>query len=77
MDPINTVRIHQHPPVLEIFMRHNWMRYFEKLRGYDDEVAREFSLSLIPLNMIHATVMVRALSIGLTPKLISIITNFP
>ena len=65
-EPINTVRIHQHPPVLEIFTRHNWMGYFEKLRGYDDEVARDVALSLIPLTRSHATVVVRGLSIELT-----------
>ena len=66
-DPINNVRIHQHSPILEIFRRHDWMGYFEKLRGYDDEVARDFSLSLIPLTRAHATVVVRGLSIELTP----------
>jgi len=39
------------------------MGYFEKLRGYDDEVARDFSLSLIPLTKVHAIVVVRGLSI--------------
>ena len=48
-EPTNTLRIHQHPLVVEIFTRHNWMVFFEKMRGYDDEVARDFSLSLIPL----------------------------
>jgi len=75
--PINTVRIHQHPQVLEIFTRHNWMGYFEKIRGYDDEVAQDFSLSLIPLTRVHATVVVIGLSIELTSGFISRITNFP
>jgi len=75
--PINTVRIHQHPKVLEIFTRHNWMGYFEKLRGYDDEDAQDFSLSIIPLTRVHVTVVVRGLSIDLTPELISIITTLP
>ena len=74
-EPINIVRIHQHPPVLESFTKHNWMGYFEKLIRYDDEVARDFSLSLIPLTRTHATVVVRGLSIELTPELISKITT--
>ena len=74
-EPINTGRIHQVPPVLEIFTRHNWMGYFEKLRGYDDEVARDFVLSLIPLTRTHATIVVRGLSIELTLDLISRITT--
>ena len=62
-EPTNTVRIHQHHPMLEIFTRHNWMDFFEKLRGYDDEVAKYFSLYLIPLIRTHATVVVRDLFI--------------
>jgi len=53
------------------------MGYFEKLRGYDDEVARDFALSLIPLTRVHATIVVRGLSIELTPELISRITTLP
>lgn len=58
-------------------MRHNWMGYFEKLRGYDDEVTQDFSLSLIPLTRTHATIVVRGLSIEVTPELISRITTLP
>lgn len=53
------------------------MGYFEKLRGYDNEVARDFSLSLIPLTRVHATIVVRGLAIELTPELISSITTLP
>ena len=69
------MRIQQHPQVLEIFTRHNWMEFFKKLRGYDDEVDQYFSLSLIPLTKFHAHVMVRGLSIELTPELISRVTT--
>ena len=51
------------------------MGYFEKLRGYDDEVARDFALCLIPLTRTHAIVVVGALSIELTPKIIGWITK--
>jgi len=60
-----------------MFTRHNWIRYFEKLRGYHDEVAQEFPFLLIPLTKIHATIVVRGLSIELTPKLIREITTLP
>jgi len=53
------------------------MGYFKKLRGYNDEVARDFALSLIPLTRVHATIVVRGLSIELTPKLINIVTTLP
>lgn len=62
-EPINIVRIYLHPHVLEIFKRHNWMGFFESLRGYDDEVAIYFAPSLIPLTRTHATIVVKGLSI--------------
>ncbi len=76
-EPTNTVRIQQHPQVLEIFTRHTWMGLFEKFRGYDDEVAQEFALSLTPHNRIHATVVIRGLAIDLTLELISRVTTLP
>ena len=45
-DPTNSTRIHAHPQVVEIFTRENWINFFEKLGGFDDEIAHEFSLSL-------------------------------
>lgn len=53
------------------------MWYIEKSRGYDDELARYFALSLIPLTRTHATIVVRGLSIELTPEIISRITTLP
>jgi len=53
------------------------MGFFKKFRGYDDEVAQEFSLSLTPLTRIHATVVIRGLSIELTLELISRVTTLP
>jgi len=40
-------------------------------------VARDFSLSLLPLTRTHATIVVRGLSIELTPELIRRITTLP
>ena len=62
-EPTNTTRIHQYPPVVEIFTRHQWMGFFERMRGYDDEVARDFALSLIPLTRTHGTAVVKGLSV--------------
>jgi len=76
-EPTNTVRIQQHPHVLEIFTRHKWMGFFEKFKGYDDEVAQEFALSLTPHTKIHATVVIRGLTIGLTPELIKRVATLP
>ena len=71
------MRIHEHPPLVEIFPRHNWMGYFEKLRGYDDEVARYFALSIITLTRTHVTLVVRGPSIEFSAELISRITTLP
>jgi len=76
-EPTNIVRIQQHPQELEIFIRHQWMGFFEKFIGYDDEVAQEFSHSLTRHNRIHATIIVRGLTIDLTPELISRVTTLP
>ena len=47
------------------------------MMGYDDEVTKDFSLSLIPLTRTHATVVVKGLSVEITPKIISKITTLP
>ena len=75
--PTNTIRIQQHPQVLEIFMRHQWMGFLEKFEGYDDKVAQEFSHSLTSHSRIHANVIVRGLTIDLTPELVSRVTTLP
>jgi len=53
------------------------MGFFEKFRGCDDEVAQEFALTLTPHTRIHATVVIRGLTIDLIPKLISRVTTLP
>ncbi len=44
-EPTNSDRLHAHPQVEEIFTRENWMNFFEKFRGFDEEISHEFSLS--------------------------------
>lgn len=73
--PTGTSRTHIHPHVVEIFRMHQWLGFFELLRGYDDHVAQEFSMLLTPQARINATSMVRGLSITITPEFISIITT--
>jgi len=53
------------------------MGFFEEMRGYDDEVDIEFSLSLIPLTGTHVIVVVKGLYVELTPEVIGIITILP
>ena len=53
------------------------MGFFEKFTGYDDEVAQEFAPSLTPHSRIHATPIVRGLTIDLILELISRVTTLP
>jgi len=41
------------------------------MRGYDDEVARDFALLLLPLTRTHATTVVKGLSVEITPEVIA------
>lgn len=52
------------------------MNFFEKFRGFDDEIAHEFSLSLVPHTRTHATVTIRGLSTEITNEFISRVTTF-
>ena len=65
--PLNSTKLHEHPEVVALFTRANWMPFLEKLYGYDDEVKKEFILSLKPHSKTHATVSFRGLTIELTP----------
>jgi hypothetical protein len=42
-EPTKPSRVYDNPEIVEIFQRCNWLGYFERLRGYDDEVAIEFA----------------------------------
>ena len=53
------------------------MGFFERIRGYDDDVAREFSLSLIPLTRTIFILVVKGLSIEITPEVIRKISTLP
>jgi len=74
-EPTNSTRLHAHPQVVEIFTRENWMNFFEKFRGFDDEIDHEFSLSLVHHTRTHATVTIRGLSIEITPEFINRVTT--
>ena len=73
----NSIRLHAHPQVVEIFTSANWMNFFEKFRGFDDEISHEFSLSLVPHKRTHSTVTIRGLSIEITLEFISRVTTLP
>ena len=56
-DPTDSTRLHAHPQVVDIFTRESWVNFFEKFGGFDDEIAQEFSLSLVPHTRTHATII--------------------
>lgn len=76
-EPTNTGEDTKTPQVLEIIIRYQWMGFFQKFTGYDDEVAQGFSHSLTPNSRIHATVIVGGLTIDLTLDLFSRVTTLP
>jgi len=50
---------------------------FEKLRGFDEEIAQEFVLSLVPHSRTHANITFRGLSMEITPEFINRVTTLP
>ena len=76
-EPTNSTRFHAHPQVVDIFTRETWMKFFEKFWGFDEEIAQEFALSLVPHNRTHATITFRGLSMEITLEFISRVTNLP
>ena len=76
-EPTNSTRLHEHPQVVSIFKRENWMTFFEKLWGFDEEIVQEFAFSLVPHSRTHATITFRGLSMEINPEFISRVTTLP
>ena len=62
-EPLNSTKLHQHPEVVALFTRANWIPFFEKFHGYDEEDIEEFLLFLKPHSKPHSTVSFRGLTI--------------
>lgn len=76
-DPTNSTRLHEHPQVVAIFTRENWMTIFEKFQGFDEEVTQEFAHSLVPHSRTHATISFICLSMEITLEFINRVTTLP
>lgn len=76
-EPLNSNKLHEHPEVVALFTRANSMSFFERIHGYDDEVTKEFLMSLRPHSKTHATVSLGGLTLEFTPDFISRITGLP
>ena len=70
-------KLHKHPEVVDLFTQANWISFFDKIQGHDEEITEEFLMSLRPQSKTHATVSFRGLTLELTPELISQVTGLP
>ena len=46
-EPLDTQELRQNPTVLAIFQAAGWLEFFERLDGFNQEVALQFALNLI------------------------------
>ncbi len=76
-EPLNSNKLHEHPEVVALFTRANWMSFFERIHGHDEEMTEEFLMSLRPHSKTHAIVSFKGLTLELTPDFINRITGLP
>ena len=62
---------------MEILKNHQWLDFFELLKGFDEEIAQEFVVALQSHSEERVTIVVRGLAITLSPEIISRVTTFP
>ena len=56
-EPTDTKIIHVQPPIAEILRRHQWLAFFELLKGYDDEITYQFPMALNSHTRASATIV--------------------
>jgi hypothetical protein len=76
-EPIKPSRVYDNPKILEIFQKCNWLGYFERLRGYDDEVAMEFSLNFQNIQEKEYVATMRGLIIRINEASIKKVSSLP
>ena len=47
-EPSDSRELHEHPKVVNLFTRANWMTFCDKIQGHDDEITKELLMSLQP-----------------------------
>lgn len=77
MDPLESKIIHLHSLVSHICGKHQWLGFFELLKGYDDVIAYEISMALSAQIEVNATTMVRGLAISISLELIRMVKTLP
>jgi len=70
-EPLKSKKFHEHIEVVAHFTTANWMSFFERIHGYDEEVTEEFLMSLRPHSKTHIIVSFRCMTLELTPDFIS------
>jgi hypothetical protein len=76
-EPIEPSKIYDNPEIVEIFQRSHWMGYFERLRGFDDEISLEFALNFQNIKDLEYITVVRGLEIKVDEASISRVSNLP
>ena len=63
--------------MVDLFTKAHWISFVDIIQGYDEEVTKEFLMSLRSHSKTHATISFRGLTLELTPDFISRITGLP
>ena len=76
-EPSDSSKLYEHPGVVDLFTQANWISFFDKIQGHDEEITEEFLISLRPHSRTHATISFQGLTLELTPELISRVMGVP
>ena len=76
-EPSDSRKLREHPEVVNLFTRANWMTFCDKIQGHDDEITEELLMSLKPKSKTHATVNFKGLTLEVTPELINRVIGLP
>lgn len=76
-EPTNHKKMFRNPEVVDIFQKLGWINYFQKLDGFDEEVAMEFATNLKKDNEKKSITEVRVLKITLTKEYLSLLIRIP
>jgi len=76
-EPSDTSKLHKHLELVDLFTQVNWMSFFDKIQGHDEEIIEEIFMSLRHQSKTHATVSFGGLTLELTLELIGRVTGLP
>ena len=63
--------------VVEAFQKLNWLKFFNKIDGYDDEVVAKFALNVKKVSVHECRVDVKGIPLILNEELLSNVTGLP